>query len=102
MEEIIERILKIEEEAKEIVKDSDEKMEHLDETIQAEVSKLQMSLDSRARKKAESIKALEDKAAEEKIAETAKKKEEAIARLNNIYAEKKDEWVGLIVDSIIG
>lgn len=102
MEEIIERILKIEEEAKEIVKDTDEKMEHLDETIRAEVSKLQTSLDSRARKKAESIKALEHEAAEEKIAEIAKKKEESIARLNNIYAEKKDEWVGSIVDSIIG
>ncbi len=101
MEEIIERILKIEEEAKDIVKDSDEKMEHLEETLNAEISKLQKSLDSRARKKAESIKELEDKEAESKIAEIGQRKKEGIARLNKIYAEKKDEWVGEIVDSIV-
>ena len=102
MEEIIERILKIEEEAKGIVKESDEKMEHLEETLNSEISKLQKSLDSRARKKAESIKELEDKEAESKIAEIGQRKKEGIARLNKIYAEKKDEWVGKIVDSIVG
>lgn len=102
MEEIIEKIIRIEKEAQSIAKESEDRAKTIDESVKSEIETLKKSLSQRAEKKIETIKDFEASEAEKRIEEAKKRRDDACNRLNKIYAEKKDEWVGMIVDSVIG
>ena len=102
MEEIVERIVRIENEAKNIAKDSSDRAKDLDTSVKNEISEMEKKTKERAEKRLETVKAFESAESEKLIGETEKKRDEAIERLNKTYAEKKDERVKMIVDSVIG
>lgn len=102
MEEIIERIIRLENEARNIAGDSEDRAKKLDESVKQEVGRLQKELSECAKNKTEAIRGLEASEADKKISEAQVRRDEAIDRLNKIYAEKKEEWVNMIVDSVIG
>ncbi len=102
MEEIIERIIRTENEARNIAGDSEDRAKKLDESVKQEVERLQKELSERAKNKTEAIRGLEASEADKKISEAQVRRDEAVDRLNKIYAEKKEEWVNMIVDSVIG
>lgn len=102
MEETVERIIRIENEAKNIAKDSSDRVRDLDTSVKNEISEMEKKTKERAEKRLETVKAFESAESEKLIGETEKKRDEAIERLNKTYAEKKDEWVKMIVDSVIG
>ncbi len=102
MEETVERIIRIENEAKNLAKDSSDRAKDLDTSVKNEIGELEKKTKERAEKRLEKVQAFESAEAEKLIGETEKKRNEAIERLNKIYAEKKDEWVNMIVDSVIG
>ncbi len=102
MDEIIEKIIKIEKEAALLSCSTDEAKKNMAGSIEKEIAEMESELKSRAEKKKEAIREFEAKEAEKEIAEILKKRDASIARLEKLYAEKKDEWVRQIVDSVTG
>lgn len=102
MGEIIERIIRIENEAKNIAKDSSDRAKTLDESVKNEIAKMEKETNERREKRLDTVKAFEESESEKLLSEIEKKRDAALERLNKIYAEKKDAWVNMIVDSVIG
>lgn len=102
MEETIEKIIRIENEAKNIAKDSEDRAKSLNASLKSEISEMEKKTKDRAEKRLCTVRDFESAESEKAIAATEKKRDEAIERLNKIYAEKKDEWVEMLVDSVIG
>lgn len=102
MDEIIEKIIKIEKEAAQLSGSMDEAKKNMDGNIEKEIAEMEKELKSRAEKKKEAIREFEAGEAEKQIAEILKKRDASIVRLEKLYAEKKEEWVKQIVDSVTG
>lgn len=102
MEDLIMKIIDIEAQAQEIIKDAKTADDNLEADIYAETEKLHKEIENKAAAKTETIKKLEDDEAEKKIKEIREKTNSTIAALNNKYSENKDEWVKKIIDGIIG
>ncbi len=102
MDDIIMKIIDIEEKAQEIIKDAREANENLEKNVQAETEKLHQDIERRAQIKGETVRDIEMGDAEERIKKIRRETEKGIADLEARYKEKKPEWVGKIVGNIIG
>lgn len=101
MDEIIERIINIENDARELLKEAKEEKENLSKTIDLEIERLEKETNERATKKQKELKSFEDGKAEEKIAEINKMLKERLEKLSKIALLKKEEWIEDVVNSII-
>ncbi len=101
MDEIIDKIIEIEERANEIVSDAEKAKEGFLDQIEKESEKLRLDIEQRAKKKNEMLRNYEDGEAEKKIAEINSKNKEAMAMLDAKYEENKDKWIEDIVNNVI-
>ena len=101
MDELIKRIIEIENKAQSVIKEERDKQAKLDENIAKIIADMKADVLSKAEEKCREIQQLEDSDADSKIAEISKEKEESMARLDSIYKQKCSEWVDDITDGII-
>lgn len=102
MEDLIMKIIDIEAQAQEIIRDAKAADENLEANIEAETKKLHKDIENKAAVKTETIKQFEDDAAKKRISEIREKTAADIARLEKKCSENKNVWVDKIVDNIIG
>ena len=102
MEEIIEKIMEIEDRAQEIISDAKKADNGLDEAIAEKSKELEADIERRAHEREEYVKNVEEKDTEEKISAVKKELDEKIARLESQYKANKDAWVNGIVENVIG
>ncbi len=101
MDEIIERIIKIENEAQELLKEAKAEKEGLSDTIDAEIERLKKETRERALKKQQELENFEDDEAEKQIGTINKKLEEGLEKLSRTAALNKEKWVRDLVCSVI-
>lgn len=102
MEDLIMKIIDIEAQAQEIIKDAKTADDNLEADIKTETEKLHKEIENKAAAKTETIKKLEDDEAEKKIKEIREKTKSDIAVLEKKYSENKDAWVDSVINAIIG
>ena len=102
MEEIIEKIMEIEDRAQEIISDAKKADNGLDEAIAEKSKELEADIERRAHEREEYVKNVEEKDTEEKISAVKKELDEKIAGLERQYKANKDAWVNGIVENVIG
>lgn len=101
MEDLILKIIDIEENAQKIVKDVKKADKDLDKSLAEEIQGLQQSISDKAIKKTKSLREIELNDTEAKCNEIFENSERQIAALKQKYSECKDEWIEKIVDNII-
>ena len=101
MDEIIERIIKIEEEAQELIKKAREEKEHLGETIYGEVKKMQEEISARAEKKQETLKNYEDDEADKKIEKINTKLEADLRKIEDKAKKSREGWIENLVNTVV-
>lgn len=101
MDELIQKIIDIENKAQSVVREARSDREHIDETIEKTIADMKEDFNKRASDKCESIKSIEDADADKKITAIEAAKKASVERLEEIYRNKCDEWVDDIVDEII-
>ncbi len=102
MEDLILKIIDIEDRAQEVIKDAKQANKTLDQDIADETRKLRQSIQNKAIAKSESIKETELKEADEKCEKIRAESKKQIEALEKKYSENKDSWVNKIVENIIG
>lgn len=102
MEDLIMKIIDIEAQAQEMIKDAKTADENLDADIKTETDKLHKDIANKAAAKAVTIKQLEDGEAQKRIEKIRERTDADIASLNEKYNKNKDEWVERIVSNIVG
>lgn len=102
MEDLIMKIIDIEDRAQELIKDAKEADRELEERLENETKKLEKDIVRKAEVKRETLKQIENEDADRKIAEINSDAERQIESLNAKYIENKDKWVDEIVGNIIG
>lgn len=101
MEEVIAKIIEIEERAREIVKDAKSTKAGLDEELAKETEEMRRDIAQRAERKNVTLREYEDTEAQKKIEQINAKTQELKDALEAKYRENKDKWVTQIVDSVI-
>ena len=102
MEDLILKIIDIEDRAQEVIKDAKQANKTLDQDIADETRKLHRSIQNKAIAKSESLKETELKEADEKWESIRAESKKQIAALEKKYSENKDVWINKIVENIIG
>ena len=102
MEELIMKIIELEDKAQEIISDAKKADNGLDESIAEKSKELEADIERRAHEREEYVKNVEEKDTEEKISAVKKELDEKIAELENKYRTNKDAWVNGIVENVIG
>lgn len=102
MEDLIMKIIDIEDRAQELIKDAKEADRELEERLENETKKLEKDIVRKAEVKRETLKQIENEDADRKIEEINCEVEKQIESLNAKYIENKDKWVDEIVGNIIG
>lgn len=102
MEDLIMKIIDIEDRAKELIKDAREADRELEARLESETKTLEKDIVRKVEIKRETLKKMEDEDADRKIKEINSEAERQIESLNAKYAENKDKWVNEIVGNIIG
>ncbi|MCD8391345.1 MAG: hypothetical protein LUD03_05860 [Firmicutes bacterium] len=102
MEDVIRRIISIEEKAQDVFSDAKKAETEFDERVEEDSRSLSMKIKTRAANKCAQVKEAEEKAANEKIAGIVKKSEAQIAEIEEKYRKNKDKWVDDIVNRIVG
>ena len=102
MEDLILKIIDIEDRAQEVIKDAKQAHETLDKDIANETRKLHKSIQNRAIAKSETLKETELKEADEKCGQIREQSRSQIAALEGKYKENKEAWIDKIVQNIIG
>ncbi len=102
MENIINRLIQIEDQAQAIVFDAQRLKANLKSNIDVDVENIHNDIKERVEKKYDTIKNSEQDYAEKKISELKLKYQKAEEELDSVCKGKKDEWVNKICDEIIG
>ena len=100
MEEIIAKIIEIEERARDIVKDAENAKKGLENELARETERLRHDIAERAEKKNEALREYEDGEADKKIAQINAEAERVMQSLEAKFNENKDKWVEDIFDSV--
>lgn len=102
MDDLIMKIIDIEEKAQEIIKDAKEADKNFEKNIRTETEKLHEDIEQRAKIKSEAVRNIENGDADERIKQIRTETEKGIADLEERYKKMKPEWVNQIVSNIIG
>lgn len=101
MEEIIKRIIQIEEEAAEIEKTVDEKIRQKKTEQDKTLEKLRQVIKGKAASKVDTLRQMEMKTADEEIKKQQEVAQKQMDRLTEIEAAKSAEWVDHLFAEII-
>lgn len=102
MEDLIMKIIDIEEQAQEIVGEAKAADKNLESDLKSETEKLHSDIERKAAAKSEAIKQFEDNETEKKIQKIREKTKSDIDKLNKKRGENMDIWVKKIVSDIVG
>lgn len=102
MEDLILKIIDIEDRAQEIIKDAKQADKSLDKNIEDETKKLRRGIRNRAVEKCEALKEAELKDADERCEAIKNRTQQQIDGLNKKYQDNKNIWIDKIVNNIIG
>ena len=102
MEDVIERILKIEEMAQEIVRDAEKARAGFEEEITAECERIGRDIKARANSKNDMLREYEDGEADKKIAAINEQTERTMKALDAKLDQNREKWVSEIVAGVIG
>ena len=101
MEDLILKMIDIENQAQTIISDARAANTNLDKDIANETKILHENIVNRVNARSEAIKAEEIKEAEEKCEKIRAKSKQQIETLKQKYAKNKDAWVEGIVNNIV-
>lgn len=102
MEEVIEKILEIEEKAREIISDAENEKSGLEEEIKELSEKLRRDISSRAEEKSNALREYEDGEADRKIEAINSEAQRSMQLLEEKFAQNRDKWVEEIFSSVTG
>lgn len=92
MESVIEKIVKMEKDAQEMIAKADLEHAHIDEEIQKEGQQIESALKRRMDKKIADIKETEEGEAEQRIADIKAKTDIGVKNLKKMYEDNKKKW----------
>ena len=101
MENVINRIIKIEDQAQAIMRDAQRAEKNLNSDIEKKLETIRTDVEERVEKKYRTIQKNETEFADKKIEEIKRQYAEAQKRLEAIYEEKKDEWTETIYKAVL-
>lgn len=102
MEDLIMKIIDIEEKAQEVIKDAKKADRELETRIKDETHKLQDDITRKMEAKNVTLRQMEENDADKKIEEITANMERHLSELEKKYENNKDKWVNEIVQNIIG
>lgn len=102
MQELLSKIIEMDEKARRIRKKAEREKEHSEEEIEQLRQQIYDDYIARARKRVEKNIAVDRKKAELAYAQSEKHAEEVKARMHRLYDENGDRWVDEIVARVIG
>ncbi len=102
MEEIIKRIIEIEDKAQEIMSDARAERDGLDKRVEAKEARLRRKMSDAADKRCRELQKTERDRLGGEIARINARVGEQLSELDKKYSENKDKWVNDMVDHIIG
>lgn len=101
MEEIIEKMIEIEEEAQNIVSKAREKEGHFDGEIKRETDKMKNDILKKSRERCESVQKYESEEAEKLLKGIAAELEENLKKIENTARENSVRWVEDLMNTVI-
>ena len=101
MDDILRRIIEIEDRAQKMVEDTKRENADFDKNIEQIVEKLKIETENKIARKIEYIEETEIKHLQESIEEARETCEHNTERLDKIYSENKDKWIQDAYDGII-
>lgn len=102
MENVINRIIKIEERANEILSDTQRQKADLQNNIDKDIEVIRADIAEKVSQKYENIKAFEKEYADKKTEEISLAYKKAEDKLDALYESKKEEWINSIYNDIVG
>lgn len=102
MEDLIMKIIDIEDKAQEVISDAKKADRELENRIKTETEKMQTDIVKKMKAKNVTLKQMEDDEAQKKIETIAVNTERHLSELEEKYNRNKDKWVNEIVENIIG
>lgn len=101
MEEIIKKILEIEQKASEITDGVKEQKLHFEDELKREAEELKENYAARVERRLDIVRSVEQEHLDKSVAEIHTETERQLAHLDKIYNEKKDQFVEEIVASVL-
>lgn len=101
MENVINKIIRIEDQAQKIMQEAQRLKNDLNSDIDKKVDGIRTDVETRVTKKYETIQKTETEYADKKIESVKKQYAEAADRLETMYIEKKDEWIDAIYKAVL-
>ena len=102
MEDIIRRIISIEDKAQSVILDARNAEHDLNDRVEAEERKIQREIKKKAAEKCFSIKEQEEEEVRKKIDDITAKTKEQLIELEEKYSRNKEKWTDDMVRHIIG
>lgn len=102
MEDLILKIIDIEEKAQEVIKEAKQADAELENRIKTETHKLETDITRKMEAKNVFLKQMENENADKKIESITAETEKHLSELDKKYESNKDKWVNTIVENIIG
>lgn len=102
MEDLIMKIIDIEDRAREVISDARKADKELETRIKDETRKLQNDIEQKMENKSAALRKMEQENADRKIIAINAETERHLAELEDKYEKNKDKWVDDIMANIIG
>ncbi len=102
MEDLITKIIEIEDRAQEVIKDAKKADRELSSRIRDDSHKLQDDIERKMQAKNVTLKQMEEEDADKKIEAINSRMRKDLSELEEKYEKNKDKWVNEIVSGIIG
>lgn len=101
MEDTINKIIQIEEDAKRIVADAKQKKDTLSEDVDAAVKEMREEIEARAKKKIQQIESYEEEYRKKQIDRVRAQYQNAESTLEQTYQKQKDVWINQIYKAVL-
>ncbi len=101
MEDTINKIIQIEEDAKRIVADAKKKKDTLSEDVDAAVKAMREEIEARAKKKIQQIESYEEDYQKKQTDRVRSQYQNAESALEETYQKQKDAWVNQIYEAVL-
>lgn len=101
MDNVIRRIIAIEDEAQEIISSIKEKEEQLNGEVEREALVISKNIEEKTEKKMEQIKKTEEEYLDAQIEVVRHNTSVQLEKINSIYSENKQKWIDTVFENVI-
>lgn len=102
VKDMIARIIEMDGESRRLTKQVQESRVKSQQEVEHQKEKMWLEYLEKARRRVEKNKGIEQKYADEHIAKIVENQAAASRRLDNMYLQKKDMWVRMLVERVLG